>query len=110
MISLNEWPPGDVAHVPYRLYTDPDVFAREMERIFHGRAWSYLALSAELPNPGDFRTTVLGDRSVIVVRDDDGSIRGFVNRCAHRGVKFCRQEFGNTRFFVWRVSGASVQP
>jgi salicylate 5-hydroxylase large subunit len=100
MHASNEWPPGDVAHVPYRVYTDPDIFAMEMRRIFHGAAWGYVGLAAEIPKPGDFRTTVLGDRSVVIVRDEDGRINGFVNRCAHRGVKFCRQEFGNTRFFV----------
>jgi salicylate 5-hydroxylase large subunit len=37
---------------------------------------------------------------VVVTRDEHGEIRCFVNRCAHRGVKVCRHEFGNTRFFV----------
>ena len=100
MNPSNLWPPGDVAHVPYRLYTDPDVFELEMRRIFRGRAWCYAGLAAELPAPGDFKTTVLGDRSVVIVRDEDGRLNGFVNRCAHRGVKLCRHEFGNTRFFV----------
>jgi salicylate 5-hydroxylase large subunit len=98
--TSNDWPEGDFSHIPYRLYTDPDIFATEMRRIFFGAAWSYAGLAAELPAVGDFKTTVIGNRSVIIARDDDGQIYGFANQCAHRGVKFCRREFGNTRFFV----------
>jgi len=37
---------------------------------------------------------------VVITRGEDGSIYGFANRCAHRGVKICRQRQGNSRFFV----------
>jgi salicylate 5-hydroxylase large subunit len=96
----NDWPDGDYASVPYRLYTDPDIFTLELQRIFYGDGWSYAGLEAELPSIGDFKTTLIGNRSVILARDDDGSIHAFANQCAHRGVKFCQREFGNTRFFV----------
>jgi len=96
----NDWPDGDVSHIPYRLYTDPEIFAAEMQRIFFGAAWSYAGLAAELPAVGDFKTTVIGNRSVILARDEDGAVYAFANQCAHRGVKFCQREFGNTRFFV----------
>jgi len=100
LAASNDWPKDDVSHIPYRLYTDPEVFEAEMHRIFLGASWCYAGLSAELPNAGDFKTTVIGNRSVVLARDDDGAVYAFANRCAHRGVKFCRQEFGNTRFFV----------
>ncbi len=96
----NDWPEGDYAHIPYRLYTDPDIFTAEMQRIFFGEAWSYAGLSVEIPAPGDFKTTIIGNRSVVLARDEDGAVYGFANQCAHRGVKFCQREFGNTRFFV----------
>jgi salicylate 5-hydroxylase large subunit len=96
----NDWPDGDFSHVPYRLYTDPEIFAAEMQRIFFGAAWAYAGLAAELPAVGDFKTTVIGNRSIILARDEDGAVYAFANQCAHRGVKFCQHEFGNTRFFV----------
>ena len=52
--------------VPYRWYTDADVYAREQERIFRGRAWNYAALACEIPSHGDFKTTTLGERPVVV--------------------------------------------
>ena len=66
------WPREDYSRIPFWLYHDPEVYRQEQERIFKGRAWSYVALEAELPNPGDFRTTFIGDTPVIVARADAG--------------------------------------
>lgn len=96
----SEWPEGDLTHVPYWLYTDAGIFDREMQRIFCGRNWSYVGLSAELPEPGSFKTTYLGNRSIIVCRNREGELRAFANRCAHRGVKFCRAALGKTNRFT----------
>ena len=89
------WPRNDYSRVPYWLHHDEDIYALEMERIFRGPAWSYLCLEAELPNPGDFRTTWVGDTPVIVSRAKDGVIHAFVNRCAHRGAMIVRELRGN---------------
>ncbi len=94
------WPAEGNTRVPYRIYSDPAVFEREMERIFRGPGWAYVGLEIEIPNSGDFKVTRVGITSVVITRDANGAIHGFVNRCAHRGVKVCRHEFGNTRFFV----------
>jgi anthranilate 1,2-dioxygenase large subunit/terephthalate 1,2-dioxygenase oxygenase component alpha subunit len=62
-----------------------------------GPTWNYMALEGELPNAGDFTTTFVGDVPVIVVRDADGAINAFENRCAHRGALVCLERFGNAR-------------
>jgi salicylate 5-hydroxylase large subunit len=80
----------DVTRLPHRLYTDMDVYRREVERIFEGPSWSYVGLEAEIPRPGQRVLTCVGEAPVIVVRDRDGSINAFVNRCAHRGAMLCR--------------------
>ncbi len=95
-----DWPQGCITEIPYRVYTDPGIFEREMERIFCGPSWSYVGLEAELPESGDYLVTRIGNRSVVVTRDQSGEIHGFANRCAHRGVKICRQARGNCRMFV----------
>ena len=43
---------------------------------------------------------MIGNRSVIVCRNRDGELRAFANRCAHRGVKFCRQHLGTAKRFI----------
>ena len=71
-----------------------------MDRIFAARAGRTSVSKSRFRIAGDFKVTRVGDRSVVITRDEHGEIHGFVNRCAHRGVKLCRHEFGNTRFFV----------
>ena len=95
MIDAAIWPRHDYSRIPYRLYHDPELYAREQEAIFRGPAWSYLVLDAEIPDPGDFRAAWIGDTPVIVNRDRDGEIKAFVNRCAHRGALVRRETAGN---------------
>jgi anthranilate 1,2-dioxygenase large subunit len=90
------WPREDYSRVPFWLHHDEDIYALEMERVFRGPAWSYLCLEAEIPEPGDFRTTWMGDTPVIVSRAKDGAIHAFVNRCSHRGAMIARELRGNT--------------
>lgn len=94
------WPTTGNTQIPYWIYTDQDIFDQEMERIFCGSSWAYVGLTAELPAPGSFLTTNIGNRSVVICRNRDGELRGFVNRCAHRGVKFCRHSSGQTKRFT----------
>ncbi len=94
------FPRADFSRVPYAVFTDPGVHALEQERIFRGPSWLYLALEAELPNPGDYRVTVAGESPVVVVRAADGTLGAFVNRCAHRGTLLVRNQFGNAKDFT----------
>jgi anthranilate 1,2-dioxygenase large subunit len=106
-----DWPRNDYSRVPYTLHHDPAIYEAEMERIFRGPAWSYLCLEAEIPGPGDFRTTWVGDTPVVVSRAKDGAIHAFVNRCSHRGAMIVRELRGTAERHVclyhrWCYSGA----
>lgn len=90
------WPEEGFTRVPYRVYQDSAIYDLEQERIFRGRTWNYVALTAELPNAGDYKTTFVGDTPVIVSRDADGQFHVLVNRCAHRGALVCRDLRGNS--------------
>jgi salicylate 5-hydroxylase large subunit len=86
--------------VPFWAYSDPGIYAREQERVFGGRSWNYVALEAEIPAPGDYKRTFIGDKPVVVVRDAEGGINVVENRCAHRGVQFCQQHLGHAKEFM----------
>ena len=88
------------------VYTDDSVFAAELERIFY-RDWVYLAHESEIPEPGDYCTKWIGNQKVIVVRDSDGEVHGFFNRCRHRGTALCTLESGNAKFFQCPYHGWS---
>ncbi len=91
---LLEWPAEGITRTPYRLMSDPAIYAREQERIFRGPVWHYLCLEAELPEPDSFRTTHVGETPVIVTRDKSGAIHAVVNRCAHKGSLLCLEMRG----------------
>jgi anthranilate 1,2-dioxygenase large subunit len=93
------WPAEGLTRVPYWVFEADDVFAEEQTRLFEGRVWNYLCLEAEIPNAGDFRSTFAGRMPVIVVRDRDGSINAFENRCAHRGALIALDNRGNAKSF-----------
>lgn len=83
------------------IYTDPDVFAAEMERIFE-RTWVYVGHESELPAAGDYKTVLAGTQPLIVSRHEDGRLYALYNRCRHRGAVVCRQERGHSNFFRCR--------
>lgn len=85
----------DTCRVPYRVFTDRWYYQREQELIFQGETWSFVALEAEIPEPGDFKSTFIGETPVIVTRSKDGEIHVVLNRCAHRGALVCRELRGN---------------
>src|SRR6476659_293569 len=89
------WPSNGLSEIPFRLYTDPEQYRLEQERIFKGPTWSYLCLAAEIPEPGDWVATTIGEVAIIVARGPDGAINAFVNRCAHRGNLLCLTEKGH---------------
>jgi phenylpropionate dioxygenase-like ring-hydroxylating dioxygenase large terminal subunit len=70
---------------PASAYTDPQRFARERETLFERRP-QMIALSCDLPSPGSHITAQLGRIPALIVRQPDGSLKGFVNACRHRGA------------------------
>jgi anthranilate 1,2-dioxygenase large subunit len=94
-----KWP-DSLEYIPDWVFTDPRIFALEQERLFRGRAWNYVGLEAELPKPGDFIRSYAGSTPLIITRDESGSVRAFENRCAHRGVEFCKTYRGNAKQFM----------
>src|SRR6202035_1039677 len=75
------WPGDDLTVIPDWVYTDETIYAREVERIFHGATWNYVALEAEIANPRDYIRSNVGPTPVVVARAEDGSITVVENRC-----------------------------
>ena len=76
--------------LPYSWYTDPEILRRERERIFRP-AWQYVGHTGQLPEPGYFAAATAG-APIVVTRDRDGVLRGFVNVCRHRGSQLAEGE------------------
>ncbi|MEX0729812.1 MAG: aromatic ring-hydroxylating dioxygenase subunit alpha [Aquisalimonadaceae bacterium] len=81
------------------VYVENHVFDAEMEAFFR-RGWVYLAHESQLPEPNDYLTCRLARQPILLSRGEDGEVRGFLNRCRHRGALVCRNESGNAKSFT----------
>jgi phenylpropionate dioxygenase-like ring-hydroxylating dioxygenase large terminal subunit len=77
------------ASLPWAWYSDPDVLAVERDRIFRS-AWQYAGHVGQLADTGSFFTFQAGPVPIVVVRDGEGALNGFVNVCRHRGHPVAR--------------------
>lgn len=85
-------------------YTDPQLFAEELEKIFY-RGWVFVGHDSEIPQPGDFVTRSIGLQPVIMIRGKDGQVRVLHNRCAHRGSALCTEQRGSAQVFTCPYHG-----
>ncbi|HJS05657.1 MAG TPA: aromatic ring-hydroxylating dioxygenase subunit alpha [Variovorax sp.] len=81
------------------LYLSEELFALEQERFF-ANTWLYAGHASQVPNTGDYWALELAGRPVMMVRQADGAVRVFYNRCAHKGSRLVTDESGNAgKFF-----------
>jgi methanesulfonate monooxygenase large subunit len=89
----------DTHFIDNRIYTDSEIFRDEQRNIF-AKVWQFVCHESEVANPGDFRCLSIATKPVIIVRGQDGNIRGFYNICRHRAAEVVREESGNAKSFV----------
>lgn len=78
------------------VYTDPDVFELEMERIW-GKAWIFVGHESQVREPGQYFTTSIARQPIILVRDNNGALQVLFNRCAHKGAMLVGDQCGKVK-------------
>lgn len=78
--------PGDHLSLPAWLYSDPEYFAVEMDRVLRP-SWQVVCHISDVPDPGDYHVLDFIGESAIVIRGDDGAVRAFANVCRHRASR-----------------------
>jgi len=99
MLPAHKLVSNDGAYVSRQVFTSNEAYQLEKRYIF-GRNWLYLAHESQLPNPGDFITTYMGETPIIVARGEDNQIHASINSCSHRGLPVCRADRGNAKRFI----------
>src|SRR3546814_17813725 len=87
----------DDSSVPSSSYTSQEQFDLERERVFR-RAWLSVARVEELPAAGDFihREILPLKTKRLLVRGDDGAVRGFHTSFSPPGARFGQEAKGTT--------------
>jgi len=94
-----DWKGRGASRTPFEAFISTALYQRELERLFYARHCCYIGLEAEIPDPGDFQRSEIGERSVIMTRTQDGAVSVVENACAHRGMRFCRERSGQAKNF-----------
>ena len=96
----------DKGEISREIFVDEEIYREEQERLF-ARAWLFVGHESQVPKPGDFVVSCMGEESVILCRDRAGAVHVFLNSCRHRGMKVCRYDEGSTQVFTCPYHGWS---
>ena len=108
-VNPQDWPEGTPAWkeedpdlgsaiIPAARYTSEAFLKLEWERMWT-KVWLLGGRSDDMAEPGDYICTEIGKESVLIVRQDDGSVRAFPNVCLHRGNRLRPEGRGNAEQF-----------
>ena len=79
--------------LPAAWYLDATHYQRELRDIWQ-RNWVYLCRAETLAEARAFRTFTVAGQDLLLLRDEDGGLRGYFNTCRHRGSVICTAAAG----------------
>ena len=88
------------------IFVSGSIYQQELENIF-SRSWLFVGHESQVPKPGDYFVSCMGEESVILCRDRADRLHVFLNSCMHRGMKVCRYDEGNNAVFTCPYHGWS---
>ena len=94
------WENPEVSTLPIEgfRYTSSEFYEKEWNQMWT-KVWLLLGRISEIPSKGDYQIEEIGVESIIMVRQEDGSVRAFYNVCQHRGSRLTNNTKGNAEVF-----------
>jgi len=80
-------------------YTSRAFMDAEWENVWT-KSWLITIRADQIPESGDYMLEEVGRESILIVRQEDGSIRAFYNVCQHRGNKLVVEPAGSMPSFT----------
>ena len=71
--------------IPSSWYTDKNFYDLELKTVF-ANSWQLAARVDQVSEPGNYVTTDIAGEPVVIVRGNDGVLRGFFNVCRHHAA------------------------
>lgn len=101
--DLESRPLAEALTLPAYMYADPAFHAFDAQAIF-ARSWQLVGRAGEVATAGDHLVAEIAGKPVLVVRGDDGALRGFFNVCKHRAGPLALRN-GNARLLHCKYHG-----
>jgi phenylpropionate dioxygenase-like ring-hydroxylating dioxygenase large terminal subunit len=103
-LSMSRLVNNEEAWVSAAIFSHPDIYQQELEQIF-ARTWLIVGHECQIPNPGDFVRSRMGEEQVILTRGRDNKLYVLLNSCSHRGNMVCRYDEGHGLAFQCSFHG-----
>lgn len=101
---IDDRPEEKIFRVDRDIYLDKDIFQAELTNIFEAD-WIFLCHESQVKNHGDYFAAHIGRQPVFVHRQEDGSLKGFLNACSHRAAIMTPLQQGNAKTLTCRFHG-----
>ncbi len=93
---------ADARPLAAQAYHSEALLRWEIEHLFR-KEWIRAGREDDVPSPADFLTTEVAGTPIILIRQEDGGMRAFLNACAHRHTKLTNRWRGHSRLLVCPV-------
>lgn len=109
LLESSEYVPP-VKPIDARRYVSREFHNLELQRLWP-KVWQFACWSYDIPAAGDIHVYRVAGKSVLLVRQQDGTIKAFRNSCLHRGMELCSQHTRQTQLrcpyhaFTWSLEG-----
>src|SRR5438309_5675175 len=104
--SMRQFVDMGAGRLSREIFFNQDIYDQEMEQVF-ARSWLFVGHESQIPKPGDFILSRMGEEAVIVTRDKQNRVDVLLNCCRHRGNLVCRYDQGSQSVFTCTFRGGS---